>query len=109
MGYYMAPRGADIQPTILRLPVVANNFEIKPDLVTMIQNNVQFHELRDESPREHIQRFIEIAKTLKINGVPEEALKLMILPYTLAGNVLMWLNNRPPSRLPHGTTCSTCS
>ncbi|CAL1381778.1 unnamed protein product [Linum trigynum] len=30
MSYYMAPRAADIQPTILHPPVAANNFEIKP-------------------------------------------------------------------------------
>ncbi|CAL1406228.1 unnamed protein product [Linum trigynum] len=81
----MAPRAADIQPTILHPPVVANNFEIKPGLVTMIQNNVQFHGLRDESPRDHVQRFIEIAGSLKINGVPKDALKLRSFPYSLAG------------------------
>ncbi|CAL1372021.1 unnamed protein product [Linum trigynum] len=55
MGYYMAPRAADIQPTIMHPPMAANNFEIKLSLVTVIQNNIQFHGLKDESPREHIQ------------------------------------------------------
>ncbi|CAL1370201.1 unnamed protein product [Linum trigynum] len=30
MGYYMAPRLADIQPAIRHPPMAANNFEIKP-------------------------------------------------------------------------------
>ncbi|CAL1378900.1 unnamed protein product [Linum trigynum] len=39
MRYYMAPRAADIQSPILHPPVAANNFEIKPSLATMIQQN----------------------------------------------------------------------
>ncbi|CAL1361483.1 unnamed protein product [Linum trigynum] len=54
MGYYMAPRAVDIQPSILHPPVAANNFEITPSLVTMIHNNIQFHGLKDESPMKHV-------------------------------------------------------
>ncbi|CAL1401590.1 unnamed protein product [Linum trigynum] len=64
----------------------------RPSL-TMIQNNVKFQGLKDKSPREHIQRFVEIAGSLKINGVPEEALNLRLFPYYTAGNELKWLNN----------------
>ncbi|CAL1381906.1 unnamed protein product [Linum trigynum] len=39
MGYYMAPRPADIQSPILHPPVAANNFDINPTLATMIQSN----------------------------------------------------------------------
>ncbi|CAL1394341.1 unnamed protein product [Linum trigynum] len=95
MGYYMAPRAADIQSPILYPPVAANNFEIKLALVTMIQNNAYFDGLANESPREHVQRFLELEGILKINGVPEEVLRLRLFPYSLAGKALRWLNNRP--------------
>ncbi|CAL1378510.1 unnamed protein product [Linum trigynum] len=95
MGYYMAPRAADIQSPILHPPMASNNFEIKPALVTMIQNNAYFHGLANESPSEHVQRFLELAGSLKINGVPEEALRLMHFPYSFAGKALRWLNNLP--------------
>ncbi|CAL1371967.1 unnamed protein product [Linum trigynum] len=85
---------SDIQPTILHPPVAANNFKIKPDLFTIIQNNTQFQGLQDESPRDRIQRFIEIARSLKINGVSDKALKLKLFPYSHAGKALRWLNNR---------------
>ncbi|CAL1379652.1 unnamed protein product [Linum trigynum] len=93
MGYYMAPWAAEIQSPILHPLVADNNFEIKPALVKMIQNNALFHGLANESPREHIQRFLELAGILKINGVPKEALKLRLLPYSLAGKALRWFNN----------------
>ncbi|CAL1394391.1 unnamed protein product [Linum trigynum] len=66
MGYYMAPLTADIQSPILLPPAVANNFEIKRALVTMIQNNALFHVLASASPREHVQRFLELAGSLKV-------------------------------------------
>ncbi|CAL1379091.1 unnamed protein product [Linum trigynum] len=74
--------------------MAANNFEFKPALVTMIQNNALFHGLSNESPREHVQKFIELAGSLEINVVHEDALKLRLFPYSLEGNVIRWLNNR---------------
>ncbi|CAL1354653.1 unnamed protein product [Linum trigynum] len=94
MGYYMAPWVADIQSPILHPPVATNNFEIKLIVVTMIQNNSYFHWLANESPREHVRRFLELAGSLKINGIPEEALRLRFFPYYLAGKALRWVNNR---------------
>ncbi|CAL1412037.1 unnamed protein product [Linum trigynum] len=88
MGYYMDPRAADIQSPILHPPVAANNFEIKPSLMTMIQQYAYFHGLAHESPREHVQRFLELSGSLKIIGVPEEALLLKLFPYSLAGKAL---------------------
>ncbi|CAL1355580.1 unnamed protein product [Linum trigynum] len=92
----MTPRPADIQSPILHPPVAAKNFEIKPALVTMIQSNALFNGHESESPREHVHRFLELAKSLKINGVTAEALQLRFFPYSLSGKALRWLNNRPP-------------
>ncbi|CAL1381875.1 unnamed protein product [Linum trigynum] len=96
MGYYMSPRPVDIESPILHPTVAASNFEIKPALVTMIQNNALFHGLPSESPREHVQRFLELTGSLKINGMSAEALQLRLFPYSLAGKAIQWLNSRPP-------------
>ncbi|CAL1391338.1 unnamed protein product [Linum trigynum] len=93
MGYYMTPRMTNIQLAIRHPPESANNFEINPSLVTMIKNNALFHGLSNESPREHVQKFIELAGSLKINGVPEDVLNLRLFPYSLARNASRWLKN----------------
>ena len=55
------------QPTI-----DANNFELKPALITMVQQN-QFTGHPTEDPNEHLSRFLRMANTVKLNGVrPEE-------------------------------------
>ena len=42
----------------IRKPAVqANNFELKPSYVSMIQNSVQFHRLPSEDPNLHIAYF----------------------------------------------------
>ena len=41
-------------PTILRPIIIANNFEIKPIIIQMIQQSVQFYGLSNEDPNAHI-------------------------------------------------------
>ena len=53
----------------IRQPAVeANNFEQKPALITMVQQN-QFTGHPTEDPNEHLGRFLGMANTFKLNGV----------------------------------------
>ena len=51
------------QPTI-----EANNFELKPALITMVQQH-QFTGHPSEDPNEHLGRFLRMANIVKLNGV----------------------------------------
>ena len=60
----------------MRQPVIeANNFEIKPRLITMVQQN-QFTGHSSEDPNEHMGRFLRMANIVKLNGVRPEVIKL---------------------------------
>ncbi|XP_024033079.1 uncharacterized protein LOC112095390 [Morus notabilis] len=50
--------------------VNANNFELKPALVNMVQQN-QYGGLPHEDPNIHLATFLEICDTVKINGLKE--------------------------------------
>ena len=53
----------------IRQPTVdANNFELKPALITMVQQH-QFTGHLTEDPNEHLGRFLRMANTVKLNGV----------------------------------------
>ena len=54
--------------TVRQLAIDANNFELKPALITMVQQ----HRLTghpSEDPNEHMGRFMRMANTIKLNGV----------------------------------------
>ena len=53
----------------VRQPAIeANNFELKPALITMVQQH-QFTEHPSEDPNEHMWRFLRMANIVKLNGV----------------------------------------
>ena len=56
------------QTPIVRPAVAANNFEIKPAMIQMIQNS-PFNGLPHEDPFGHMSRFLEYCSTFKMNGV----------------------------------------
>ena len=64
-------------------PIVdANNFELKPALITMVQQH-QFTGHPTKDPNEHLGRFLRMANTVKLNGVRPEVIKLHLFPFSL--------------------------
>ena len=65
------------QPTI-----EVNDFELKPALITMVQQN-QFIGHLSEEPNEYIGKFLRMANTVKLNGVRPNVIKLQSFPFSL--------------------------
>ncbi|CAL1371072.1 unnamed protein product [Linum trigynum] len=86
LEYYYTPRVADIRLVILYPPIPANNFEIKPCWIQLITSPVQFHGLKDEEARVHLSRFLQLTNGFKLNGVPDDAIRLHLFPHSLAGH-----------------------
>ena len=68
---------------IKKLAVQANNFELKPSYVNMIQNSVQFEGLPGEDPNLHIAYFLEICDMFRVNDVLDDAIRLRLFPFSL--------------------------
>ena len=73
--------------SIWRLPIQANNFEIKPTIIQMIQSLVQFGGLANDYPNLHITNFLEIYDTFKHNGVIDDAIRLRLFSFSLRDKV----------------------
>ena len=79
----------------IRQPAIdANNFELKPALITMVQQH-QFTGHPTEDPNEHLGRFLRMANTVKLNGVRPEVIKLHLFPFSLRDTAATWYESLP--------------
>ncbi|MEQ5265848.1 hypothetical protein [Escherichia coli] len=93
MAAHLAPEFTE-EDCIVYPGIEANNFELKTQLIQMVQNN-QFGGSRVEDPKTHIVHFDRICQTIKMNGVPSEAIKLRLFPFSLRDQAQRWLNSFP--------------
>ena len=74
--------------------IVANNFELKLALITMVQQH-QYTGYPSEGPNEHMRRFMRMENTVKLNGVRLMVIKLQIFPFSLRDVVATWFESLP--------------
>ena len=61
------PNESGAQTNIARSAINANNFEIKPSLIQMVQQS-QFGGNTTEDPNTYLDNFMDLCGTIKING-----------------------------------------
>ncbi|KAG9458785.1 hypothetical protein H6P81_003293 [Aristolochia fimbriata] len=98
MEHYVTSNPNAQRSTIVR-PEVSNKFEIKPQILSMIQNRYQFGGLSNEDPNEHIERFLELCDTFKFEDITNEAIRLRSFPFTLRDREKSWLSTLPPDSI----------
>nr|GEY70584.1 reverse transcriptase domain-containing protein [Tanacetum cinerariifolium]GEY71034.1 reverse transcriptase domain-containing protein [Tanacetum cinerariifolium] len=81
---------------IVILEINADHFEIKTNLLQLVQAN-PYHGFERENPHTHINNCKRITSTLKFRDVPNDVIKLMMFPYSLKGNARVWYDKEPPN------------
>ncbi|GJR12841.1 reverse transcriptase domain-containing protein [Tanacetum coccineum] len=76
-------------------PILAENFELKVGLLTLVTSS-QFYGFERDDPHSHIRWFNKITSRLKYKNVPHDAIKLMLFPFSLEGAARIWLEKEPP-------------
>ncbi|XP_057246916.1 uncharacterized protein LOC130589365 [Beta vulgaris subsp. vulgaris] len=90
------PNASGAPSSIVRPTIAANNFELSPALIRVIQQD-QFSGLDNEDPNDHITTFLEKCDTLKLNGVTDDAIRLGLFPFSLKDKAKKWLKSNPPN------------
>ncbi|GKC25931.1 reverse transcriptase domain-containing protein [Tanacetum coccineum] len=75
-------------------PILAENFELKVGLLTLVTSS-QFYGFERDNPHSHIRWFNKITSTLKYKNVPHDAINLMLFPFSLEGAAWIWLEKEP--------------
>nr|GEZ43187.1 reverse transcriptase domain-containing protein [Tanacetum cinerariifolium] len=83
---------------IVILEINADHFEIKTNLLQLVQANL-YHGFERENPHTHINNFKRITLTLKFRDVRNDVIKLMMFPYFLEGNARVWYDKEPPNSI----------
>lgn len=90
---YAAPTFNANMSSILSPMVAANNLEIKLALIIMIQTAIQFRRHPNDDQHTHINNFLEICNTLKINGIGDNTIQLQLFHFSLQDIGKTWLNS----------------
>ena len=64
----------------------ANNFKIKPALITLIESH-QFTGAKHEKPLAHLKQFMRYCSTVKANGVTSEYILMSMFKFSLQARI----------------------
>ena len=91
---YIMPSFDGIHSSIARPAIAANNFHVDSATMQAIRDN-KFNGLSAEDPNAHLRNFLEIVDNFKVNGVPEETIRLRLFSRSLDGRAREWLDSLP--------------
>ena len=94
LGDFVMPDISGSFEGIVTPTIANNNFEIKPSIIQMVQNN-KFGGLQGEDPYAHILTFLNMCATFKINGVTDDAIRLRLFPFSVKKKAQLWLASLP--------------
>jgi len=84
------PSDEESHTSIFCTAIAANNFELKPSRLQIVRHN-QFTENLTEDSNLYLFIFVQLADTLKGDGVNPEAIRLRLFPFSLRERAIAWL------------------
>nr|GEW62288.1 reverse transcriptase domain-containing protein [Tanacetum cinerariifolium] len=81
-------RGGPIAP----ISIQAANFGLKNDMIQQVQNSCQFHGLPGDDANKHLDKFLHVTQSIKVNGVTDDALRLYLFPHSLTHHATTWFD-----------------
>nr|GEV24182.1 reverse transcriptase domain-containing protein [Tanacetum cinerariifolium] len=73
----------------------ATNFGLKNDMIQQVQNFCQFHGLPGDDANKHLDKFLHVTQSIKVNGVTDDALRLYLFPDSLTHHATAWFDRLP--------------
>nr|GEV20799.1 reverse transcriptase domain-containing protein [Tanacetum cinerariifolium] len=82
-------RGGPISP----IAIQTTNFRLKNDMIQQVQNSFQFHGLPGDDTNKHLDKFLHVTQSIKVNGVTDDAFRLYLFPHSLTHHATAWFDH----------------
>ena len=92
MEEFWRPIIQEVYSAVRQPPIKANNFKLKLALITMVQQH-QFTGHPSKDPNKHLERFMRMENTVKLNGVRPDVIKLQLFPFSLRDVAATWFDS----------------
>nr|GEV72981.1 reverse transcriptase domain-containing protein [Tanacetum cinerariifolium] len=80
---------------IATIAIQATNFGLKNNMIQQVQNYCQFHRLSGNDANKHLDKFLHVTQSIKVNGVTDDALHLYLFTHSLTHHANPWLDRLP--------------
>nr|GEY80921.1 reverse transcriptase domain-containing protein [Tanacetum cinerariifolium] len=64
-------------------------------MIQQVQNSCQFHGLPGDDANKHLDKFLHVTQSIKVNGVTDDALHLYLFPHSLTHHATAWFDCLP--------------
>nr|GEY99435.1 reverse transcriptase domain-containing protein [Tanacetum cinerariifolium] len=81
------------------IAIQAMNFGLKNDMIQQVQNSCQFHGLPGDDANKHLEKFLHVTQSIKVNGVTDDALRLYLFPHSLTHHATDWFDHFPKNSI----------
>nr|GEU36929.1 DNA-directed DNA polymerase [Tanacetum cinerariifolium] len=78
---------------ITSIAIQAMDFRLKNDMIHQVQNTCQFHRLPGNDANKHLDKFLHVTQSIKVNGVTDDALHLYLFPHSLTHHATAWFDH----------------
>nr|GEV74628.1 hypothetical protein [Tanacetum cinerariifolium] len=80
---------------IALIAIQATNFGLKEDMIQQVQNSCQFHGLPGDDANKHLDKFLHVTQSIKVNGVTDDTLYIYLFPHSLTHHATAWFDRLP--------------
>nr|GEV12261.1 reverse transcriptase domain-containing protein [Tanacetum cinerariifolium] len=98
LGYWQGVVTANFEWSgglIAPIAIQATNFGLKNDMIQQVQSSFQFHGLPGDDANKHLDKFLHVTQSIKVNGVTDDALRMYLFPRSLTYHATAWFDRLP--------------
>nr|GEX90276.1 reverse transcriptase domain-containing protein [Tanacetum cinerariifolium] len=77
------------------IAIQATNFGLKNDMIQQVQNSCQLHGLPGDDANKHLDKFLHVTQSIKVNVVNDDAFRLYLFPHSLTYHATAWFDRLP--------------